>query len=307
MFVKAVTCARLFIPWMEGSLGTSDRLVRARYPKATIGNVCNWEADLRSCLVQRYLVAACLCWSVIAAGQTSGHFYMEKNSYALGEPIFVYFQVVNKGPKPETFRFGDPYSIEPICSPYRITVSRDWPVEPRPNLSCPDRGISVDCGNFKVVLQPGEIHVDRVLLNVGHKIDAAGGYAIRAAYGVPNSGLPEGTPEVHAMFDFLVVEKPADKRAFQPWVDQLHSADPKKRLEAARTLASVAPPSLEDILLSFADDPWIREYAPLAFHRLNTPRSLAAMKALLTDPNASAWEQRKAADYLANDQCAGDL
>ena len=138
----------------------------------------------------RCLVAACFCWSAIALGQTSGNFYLEKKSYALGEPIFVYFQVVNNGPKPEIFRFGDPYSIQPSCSPYRITVSRDWPVEPRSNLSCPARGISVGCGGSKVVLQPGETHVDRVLLNLSQKVDAAGGYSVQAAYGVPFRDCP---------------------------------------------------------------------------------------------------------------------
>jgi hypothetical protein len=255
----------------------------------------------------RFLVAACLCCSAIAVGQTSGRFYMEKNSYALGEPIFVYFQVVNNGPKPETFGFGDPYSIQPLCSPYRITVSRNGPTEPRSNLSCPARGLSVGCGVFKVVLEPGETHVERVLLNLNHKVDAAGEYTAQAAYGVPFSGLPEGTPEVHSRLDFRVGEKPADKKVFQPWVDQLRSTDWRKREEAARILASVAPTSLEDVILTFTDDPWLRQYAPLAFHRLNTPRSLTAMKALLTNPDASAWERRKAADYLANDQCLGDL
>ena len=243
----------------------------------------------------------------MAAGQTSGHFYMEKYSYALGEPIFVDFQVVNNGPKPETFRFGDPYSIQPSCSPYRITVSRDWPVEPRSNLSCPARRISIGCGVFNVVLQPGETHVHRVLLNLSHKVDAAGGYTVQAAYGVPFSGLPEGTPEVHSTFDFLVEEKPADKKVFQPWVDQLRSTDRLKRKEAARILASVAPQSLEDILLTFANDPWIRDYAPMALHRLNTPRSLAAMKDLLANTEPGTWENRKASDYLADDQCAGDF
>jgi hypothetical protein len=255
----------------------------------------------------RWLVAACVFWSAIATGQTAGSFYMEKDSYALGEPIFVDFQVVNNGPKPETLSFGDRYSVQPGCTPYRINVSRDWPFEPRSNLSCPARGLSIGCGLSKVVLQPGEVHVDRILLNLGHKVDAAGVYNVQAEYGVPYSSLIESTPEVHSTLDFLVEEKPADKKLFQPWVEQLRSTDRLKRAEAARILASVAPRSLEDIILTFVDDPWTRQYAPLAFHRLNTPRSLEALKALLTNPDASPWEQRKAADYLANDQCAGDL
>lgn len=243
----------------------------------------------------------------MAAEQTSGRFYTEKNSYALGEPIFIYFQAINDGPKPETFDFGDPYSIQPLCSPFRITVSRDWPAEPQTKLSCPARGISVGCGVFKVVVQPGETHVERFLLNLHYKVDSAGRYTVQAAYGGPNSGLPEGTPEVHSTLDLLVGEKPADKELLQPWVDQLRSTDRPKRAEAARILASVAPRFLEDVILTFADDPWTSQYAPLAFHRLNTPRSLAAMKARLTNPDASAWEKRKVADYLANDLCSGDL
>lgn len=90
--------------------------------------------------------------------------------------------------------------------------------------------------------------------------------------------------------------------AFQPWVNQLTSIDREKRIEAARTLASVAPPSLEEMLLGFADNPEFRRYAPLAFHRLNTRRSIEAMAHLMEGPVSS--EQIEAANYLAetNDQ-----
>ena len=37
------------------------------------------------------------------------------------------------------------------------------------------------------------------------------------------------------------------------------------------------PRFLEDTLLAFADSLELRRFAPLAFHRLNTPRSIAAM------------------------------
>lgn len=244
--------------------------------------------------------------SAFGAGQTSGRFYLEKDYYALSEPIFVDFQVVNNGPKPATFHFGDPYSIEPMCSPYRITVSTDLDVQ-RPKLSCPPRALSIGCGDLNVVLQPGESRVDRILLNVRYDIHTAGRYTVQAAYGFPFAGRPADAPEAHAAFDFLVVEKPVDEKMLQPWVDQLQSTDPWKRLQAARTLASVAPRSLEDTLLAFANDQWIRAYAPMALHRLNTPRSLAALKDLVANTAPGTWEHRKAVEYLANDQCAGDF
>ncbi|MBI3646559.1 MAG: HEAT repeat domain-containing protein [Acidobacteriales bacterium] len=242
---------------------------------------------------------------MFAAAQTSGQFYMEKESYALGEPIFVQLKVVNHGPKAEAFYADDRSSLQPICSPYRIRVSRVWPVEVH-HLSCPPRGISIGCGPRKIELQPGETYVDRVLLNIHHKVDAAGTYTVEALYGRVSEVQPENTTEIQSTLHFVVDEKPAGERVFEPWVAQLHSTDPMERLEAARILASVAPRSLEDTLLTFANDRWIRQYAPLAFHRLNTPRSTAAMNELLANSEPGTWERRKASEYLANDQCAGD-
>jgi HEAT repeat protein len=56
---------------------------------------------------------------------------------------------------------------------------------------------------------------------------------------------------------------------------------------------------LEDTLLTFADNPEIREFAPLAFYRLNTPRSIAALAELLTKAKPGTFEHMKSADYLA--------
>jgi hypothetical protein len=62
----------------------------------------------------------------------------------------------------------------------------------------------------------------------------------------------------------------SDPNALQSFVAQLRSGDVVKRREQARTLASVASPSLEDVLLGFADNSEFRQFALLAFHRMNT-------------------------------------
>jgi hypothetical protein len=105
---------------------------------------------------------------------------------------------------------------------------------------------------------------------------------------------------------FRVQSKPVDGKAFQPWVDKIHSADLMGRAEAARVLASVAPHSLENLLLTFANDPVLQQYAPLALHRLNTPRSIAALKSLSENSKASQFAQQRASSYLANDSCSID-
>ena len=82
-------------------------------------------------------------------------------------------------------------------------------------------------------------------------------------------------------------------------VDQLHSEDYMKRIEAARTLASIAPVSLQDVLLTFADNREFQQFAPLAFHNLNTPRALAKRAEILTITHPGTYENMKAAQYIA--------
>jgi hypothetical protein len=84
---------------------------------------------------------------------------------------------------------------------------------------------------------------------------------------------------------------------FQPWVEQLHSSNRRNQMEAAWLLASLAPPSFEDVLMTFGDNPRLRQWAPLAFYNLNTPRSIAALAALMEGPFTT--EQIAAAGYLA--------
>ena len=71
------------------------------------------------------------------------------------------------------------------------------------------------------------------------------------------------------------------------------------RRQAALTLASVAPRALEDMLLTFSDNQEFRQFAPLAFHRLNTTRSMTAMAELLAKSQPGSYEHMKSADYLA--------
>jgi len=72
-----------------------------------------------------------------------------------------------------------------------------------------------------------------------------------------------------------------------------------KRIEAARTLASITPVSLEEVLLTFADNREFQQFAPLAFHRLNTHRSMAKMAEMLSKTHPGTYEHMKPTEYLA--------
>ena len=257
----------------------------------------------------RFLIAACLvCWSGIGAGQVSGKFYLEKSVYALGEPIFVYFEAVNNGPAVEVLYSADPNSV---CSAFRTFISKEGQPEYHGYLSAnpprPPCGGGISCISSSVALQHGERHLERILLNLQHKLDQPGLYSLEAKRSHQEMFRSKDMLEVHTTLSFRVDEHQARAAVFQPWLDQLRSTDLFKRIEAAQALASVAPRSLEDTLLSFADDPDLRRFAPLAFHRLNTSRSMAAMAELVDKTDIGTFEHWQASAYLSHDPCADEF
>jgi hypothetical protein len=221
---------------------------------------------------------------------------LEKTTFAPGEPVFLYLKLSNNGP--DTLEVVNPDPEQPFCSGVSITVSRDL-ADPSTCPDWADQGCSIN-GSLPPVsrLLPGKSRIDRYLLNFHHEISTAGNYWVEAKH-FDFTGQPVG--EVHAKVYFHVE---GDIPAFppsnlQPWVDQLKSTDQQKRLEAARTLASLAPPSLEPILLAFAGNPEFRRYAPLAFHRLDSPRSMKAIADLMKASDPGTFEHMEAARYLA--------
>lgn len=243
------------------------------------------------------LVFASLCvfWSIPSSAQVAGEFYLEKATFAPGEPVFLYLKLVNHGPGTVEIFASDPE--QPFCSGNSIRVLADSAVTPQ----CPsftDSGC-VTSGPLSTPspLQPGRSRVERFLLNFNHEIDAPGGYSVEAQRGAPGTAHSK----LHFQVDSNLVFPPSQ---LATWVDQLKSSDREMRLEAARTLASLGPQSIEALLLGFSNDPDLRRYAPLAFHRLNTARSLEALAALMKASGPGAFEYLEAARYLAetNDQ-----
>lgn len=244
-----------------------------------------------------FLIAGlCAFWSISAAAQVTGEFYLDKDTFVPGEPVFLYFKLSNNSL--DTIQVSSPDINQPFCSGTSITVTAD----PPPVYSCPnfaDSGCVID-GAFPplIPLRPGQSNTQHFLLNFNHEISAPGAYLAEAAH----IDMPPGTGgDVKASLHFRVDDDAAayPPAKFQPWVDSLKSNDQAKRMEAAQTLASLAPPSLEDTLLGFAANPEFRHYAPLALHRLNTPRSIQALADMVKANGPGTWEQMEAARYLA--------
>lgn len=245
----------------------------------------------------RTLAAILLAFvSTSASAQLTGNFHLARSSFANGEPVFLYLDLMNNGPDPAELVIGDP--DQPLCSGVDIVVSNDAPPGscPMSRDSMRDRICSINGQVEKEQLQPGKTHTYRFLLNFRNDINAPGDYSVRARF--LGFMIPTAFERTEATLDFHVNTDPVDSGAWKPWLDQLRSAPTSEaRQEAAKVLASLAPVSLEETLLAFVDNPGLRRYAPLAFHRLNTPRSIEALAEIVKAPVTN--ERGDAAEYLA--------
>jgi hypothetical protein len=245
-------------------------------------------------------VTLALSGSVVA--QVSGNFYLDKSTFAPGEPVFLHFQTTNNSSKSVNIEQSDPYTF---CAGFQIKVSSD-PAGPGPHSSCVV-GFAGDCLSSAMTIKPGESKSESILLNFEHDLSKPGDYVIEAArlFSHADATLdyfkaPKETLETEAKVYFRIdPDLTANPAILQAFVDQLHSQDYMKQIEAARTLASVAPVSLEDALLTFADDRKFQQFAPLALDRLNTHRSMAKMAEMLSKTHPGTYEHMKAAEYLA--------
>jgi hypothetical protein len=188
----------------------------------------------------------------------------------------------------------DPYSS---CGAYKIKFSTD----PGEKSSCAGYGFSGSCFFPDRLLAPGATYSERILLNFGHELKSPGEYEIEASRSLRDSSSFASSIlelNVHLRFHIEATGGPATAQ-LKAWLDQLRSKDPVQRREAARVLASLAPPSMEDVLLGFADDPELRSWAPLGLSRLNTVRSLEALAELVRTAAPGTAEHMQSAEFLA--------
>lgn len=253
------------------------------------------------CLIM--LLAPTLC-----VAQVTGVFSLEKTTYNSGEPVVLSFTLHNEGKQTEEVEAADPYSF---CSGYIIHITRDASHEP----SC-FQGYAGSCLSGAISLLPGATHTERILLNypnrsmgdLGAPVKIPGDYTVEAkrdiAYAPPGDSLIFTAPDhseaeetFHLRVEDNVESTPA---AYDDYVQQLASKDDHVRGEAARTLATLAPSTLEPLLLTFATskDSVLRQFAPLALSNLATKESLAALAKMLSSTEPGTYESMTAADDL---------
>lgn len=246
----------------------------------------------------------CMC-----TAQVIGTFSVEKFVFAPGEPVFLNLTLLNQGNEPEEVITSDPYSF---CSGYQVRISRQG----SPRVAC-FQGNGGSCMSGAITLAPHGSHTERILLNYPNNsqgdlnppVSLPGDYTVDALRSIryallsPNWPLFENPShtEVHQVFD-LHVERTLEvsPSIYAPFVQQLASKDDQVRREAARTLATLAPPALEPLLLTFATskDFVLKQFAPLALANLSTRTSLSALAEMLAHTEPGTYESLTAAEYL---------
>lgn len=259
-------------------------------------------------LLPRLLLQVALMAPSICTAQVTGSFSLEKSSFAPGEPVFLSFTLHNDGTETAAIRSADPYSF---CSGYKIRVTRDATT---PKAAC-FQSYGGSCISGGLPLAPGASHTERILLNYRNayqgyftSVSLPGDYTIDAsreiAYGPGGKNIPFPTRDhatAHQEFHLRVddaLELPPG--IYTPYVQQLESKDSQARREAARTLATIAPPTLEPLLLTFATSKYgeLKQFAPLALFNLSTKTSLAALAQMLLDNKPGTYEFVSAAQKL---------
>ncbi len=245
---------------------------------------------------------------VVCSAQVSGVFSLEKTTFAPGEPVVLSLTLHNDGTEPEEVITADPYSF---CSGYTIHIARDSEHEP----AC-YRNFGGSCLSGGVLLAAGASRTERILLNYRNEskgslsspVKIPGDYTIDAKKGIaygpagilstPNAAQSDEVRQIfHIRVDDSVKLRPD---AYSIYVQQLNSTDDDVRREAARTLATMAPPALEPLLLSFASskDSVLREFAPLALSNLGTKESLTSLAHFLIGAQPGTYESMTAANEL---------
>ncbi len=238
-----------------------------------------------------------------ASGQLEGRLFLEKGEYLAGEPVFLHFDLKNNGAEPIQVVSGNSYSF---CGGYQIEVSSD----PSPDTSsCSSLGSGGSCLYGGWIIAPGETRQDKVLLNYDHDLSKTGFYRIRASrtlkYGPPSAGLANSASglqvRTEGQFDIRVEDGKDESLAaiFQPYVSDLDSKDEERRQEAARVIGSIAPPFLEDTILSMATSPATRPFALIGLWHLNTPRSREALAGFVDGGSGYSYEKQQAIKYLS--------
>lgn len=153
------------------------------------------QAASRSVIL--FAALAGLPWPTFVRGQAlAGRFYPEKQTYFVGEPAFIDFEIANSGDQPVWIdqRMGEP-CIEP--DPIEVVGAKHHGFGWDTSFGC-FGGVAGSCAGGVIELKPGAMHSTRIFLSARFRLDQDGTYQVHARRSAP--GYPSETaPPVSAL------------------------------------------------------------------------------------------------------------
>jgi hypothetical protein len=257
-------------------------------------------ASGRRAITTKAVATFCTCLvlpSLALAQNVEGRFFTPKNTYLAGEPIFVIFELTNKTNKPVWVdgRFGEPcFGREQITVLGANRARHDFIRA----LDCYG-GWAGSCGTGVAEMKPGQMHLDRILVNHYYQLDQPGIYEVKIVRKVPtylrgsfsNSGSPV---EARADIGIQLVQANRGelKAAFQPVLKDLESADREQRWSAVQAITELAQPFLEQTIINLSKNPADVWAAIEGLYKLNTPQARERLAELAEHGKAGLGRER---------------
>ncbi len=241
-----------------------------------------------------FALLAGLLWPTSVRGQAlAGRFYPEKQTYFVGEPVFIDFEITNIGDQPAWIdqRMGEP-CIE--LDPIEVVVAKHHGFGWDTSFGC-FGGVAGSCPGGAIELKPGAKHTARIFLSAGFRFDQPGTYQVHARRSVPIYPLEvigarrtAATKGFSSDFQITLVQGSEEelKAAFQPYVEDA-TRPGQNHSQAIWAIEEMAPPFLQDLILKLTET----RDNPEVLLRLNTPTSKQKLAELVEQASDGALQQ----------------
>src|ERR1700674_3520451 len=136
-------------------------------------------------LFTKFAIVSVVAWSAhVSAQQVTARYYPEKQSYLVGEPIIVVYEIVNNTPKAVgTTEFNCRY-----LRPNEFKVDSTPPKRTIELYGCEEKIIAGSClGSWREIRAHGKSR-ERILLEGAFELDSPGNYHVRAERGARVQG-----------------------------------------------------------------------------------------------------------------------
>ena len=221
------------------------------------------------------------------SGQVTGRVYLEKESYAVGEPLFFILEIKNSGKDPIQL-----YPRLPGQSLGNFSFSMQSAAVEKPGASCGAVWNLAESSADPYDLQAGGTYTYKWPLDFWYRIEQKGTYKVSISGYLLYSSLQGGTQQVQFSSDSQLNVLSGDpthvEEVLRKFEADLRSSDYDIQHNALDVLATTAPSYFHDVIFRLArdEDPFIVQHAVGALERINTPDAHALLAEIIATRKA---------------------